>query len=122
VPADVDDTKAALDALLGRIRAAGHDVVAQGAAALAGAGMARTHVRSGTLRRSWRAEVQGLTAEVGPTTVYARRQELGFHGPDSLGRIFTHDPGWPYVRPTFEATGPKIRALAVSRLAEAIGG
>lgn len=122
MPADAEATRAALEALAARIRAAGHDVVAQGALALVGAGMAHTKVVEGTLRRSWRAEIQGTTAEVGPTTVYARRQELGFHGPDSLGRVFTHDPGWPYVRPAYEATTPKIRSLALTRLAEAIGG
>ena len=123
-PVDADATLAALDDLMGRVRDAGPQIAAKSALVIEQAGMSKTHVRSGTLRRSWRVETQGNVAEVGPTTVYARRQELGFLPPlkDSLGRSFPTAVGWPYVRPAFEASTPKVNELAVGMLAEAIGG
>ncbi|MGD0211122.1 MAG: hypothetical protein ABSC14_09110 [Desulfomonilia bacterium] len=86
--------------------------------ALMAAGMARTHVISGTLLRSWKMDPvqQGPDLYewwVGPTVVYARRQELGFLPPhkDSLGREFPTAYGWPYVRPAYVETLPKIRTF-----------
>lgn len=121
MPTEAGDTLAALDALIERVRAAGPEVVGKGALAIQAAGMARTHVRSGTLRRSWHVEVDGNVAQVGPTTVYARRQELGFHGADALGRVYD-ETGWPYVRPAFDETAPRLNDFAVAKLTEAIGG
>lgn len=125
-PVDDANTLAALDALIGRVKAAGPVVVSKGALAIQQAGMKRTKVRSGTLRRSWRVEVEAnegvSSALVGPTTVYARRQELGFKGPDKLGRVYHHDPGWPYVKPAFEITLPLIEKFAVSTYTAAIAG
>ena len=39
--------------------------------------------------------------------VYARRIELGFQGPDSLGRVFSQPP-FPYLRPAAEIEYPKL--------------
>jgi len=124
MPADADDTLAALDALIGRLRAAGPVALAKSAAAFQAAGMARSPVRRGTLRRSWRVEVEGDVAEVGPTVIYSRRVELGFLPPntDSLGRQFPHAYPHPYVRPAFGLTAPKIPAIAAGVLRAAIGG
>lgn len=122
MPVDASDAIAALTAMIDRVRAAGPVIVAKGALAIQQAGMARTHVLSGTLRRSWHTSVEGNTAQVGPTAVYARRQELGFSGADSLGRIFTNDPGWPYVQPAFEATVPRIQEFAEAEIVKALGG
>lgn len=121
---NADDTLAAFDAMLARVRAAGPQVVAKQALALQAAGMALTRVRRGTLRRSWRVELRGNEAQVGPTVVYARRIELGFLPPlsDSLGRQFPRAVPHPYVKPAFEATAPKLGGVAVSVLARAIGG
>jgi Bacteriophage HK97-gp10, putative tail-component len=126
VPVDADDTIAALTAMMGRVRVASRTIVAKSALELQRVGMAHTHVRSGTLRRSWRIEPFGeggmYGARVGPTTVYARRQELGFKGPDKLGRVFKNDPGWPYVKPTFVQVAPQILRYAIDGLSAALRG
>lgn len=121
LPVDASEAIAALDAIMTRIEGAGPEIVSKGALAVQQAGMGLTHVVSGTLRRSWHVTVAGNTAEVGPTTVYARRQELGFAGADSLGRVYD-TPGWPYVKPAFEATLPRIQQYAEQAYADAIGG
>ena len=120
----VDDTGAlaAIEAMAARVSAACDIIVAKSALAVQTTGMGLTQVQSGTLRRSWHIETLGHTARVGPTTVYARRQELGFQGADSLGRVYVNDPGWPYVKPAFDATLPLIQTYAVTTVAEAIGG
>jgi hypothetical protein len=122
VPVDDTATLAALDAMMGRLKATGPVVVAKAGLVIQRTGMGLTKVRSGTLRRSWRVESEGNTAEVGPTTAYARRQELGFRGPDRLGRIYRHDPGWPYVKPAFAASKGPVGALAESMVAKAMEG
>jgi hypothetical protein len=40
--------------------------------------------------------------EYGFDPAYARRIELGFYGPDKLGRVYNHAPQ-PYMRPAFDA-------------------
>lgn len=125
----VDDSGflSGMEAIEARVRAVTPQLVAKGAAVLERAGMGRTKVRSGSLRRSWHVtgpveSAAGASALVGPTMIYARRQELGFKGRDSLGRVYTKDPGWPYVKPSMEESITPIRALFVSGLAEAIHG
>jgi hypothetical protein len=126
MPVDDRATKAALDALMVRIGAAGAVAVKGAGLLVQGLGMARTPVLSGTLRRSWHTEPlpapMGVYAvRVGPTMVYARRIELGFKGADSLGRVYAQAPD-PYVKPTLEEARPRIRALVVSTIAKAIRG
>jgi hypothetical protein len=122
VPVDDSDTIAALSALVARVEAAGPTIAGTIALRVKQVGMGLTHVRSGTLRRSWQVTLAGSSAEVGPTTVYARRQELGFSGADSLGRIYRHDPGWPYVRPAFDIAAPQALPFAERSIAQAIEG
>jgi hypothetical protein len=127
MPVDSEATLAALNAMVARLEAAAPSVVASGALMIQAVGMQNTHVQTGSLRRSWRTLSEGLSASIGPTMIYARRQELGFRGPDSLGRVYTNDPGWPYVRPAFESAqsgplGQAIVAMATSRFAAVIGG
>lgn len=59
-------------------------------------------VKSGNLRRSIHGEVTSATnthAEgmAGTDVEYALRQELGFDGPDALGRVY-HQPGSHYMQ------------------------
>lgn len=59
---------------------------------------------TGTLRRSIRTEVVDRTSVVvGSDVPYARRQELGFEGPDKLGRVYHQGPR-PYLRPAADET------------------
>ena len=122
MPVDDADFRAAFDALIGRVSAAAPIIVQKGALATQAAGMKRTRVVSGTLRRSWRTErVGAYAARVGPTMVYARRIELGFRGPDSLGRTYNQAPK-PYVRPAYDEVLPTLRAFAKATLTAALRG
>jgi hypothetical protein len=128
MPAEAGDTIAALRAMRVRIGVACEESAMKVGLAFQRAGMAHTKVVLGTLRRSWRTEpVKGgdgvYGARVGPTTVYARRQELGFMPPlrDSLGRSFPTAYGWPYVRPAYAEAKPLARPIVVRALTEAIG-
>ena len=118
----VDDAafQAALTQMMERIAVASSAAVKTAALAVQAAGMKRTKVVSGSLRRSWRTESQGpYAAFVGPTMIYARRVELGFFGPDSLGRVYKQPPR-PYVRPAYDEMLPKIRPFFISAISAAI--
>lgn len=128
-PVDASGTIAGIVALRTRLKLATRDIAAQGAAIVQRIGMDRTHVRSGSLRRSWRivGPVGGDTtysAAVGPTMIYARRQELGFLPPltDSLGRQFPNDPGWPYVRPAHDEAVEPVYQKATEIVRGAVSG
>jgi len=124
-----DETIAALDALIARLSVAGAASVTTAGLAIQRVGMSKTRVKSGTLRRSWRTEKLPtgggvFAARVGPTTVYARRQELGFLPPlkDSLGRTFPNDRGHPYVRPAFVEVLPQIPKFIAKTYEAALRG
>ena len=122
MPVDDAAFQAAFDALIVRIGAAGAVAVKTAALAVQASGMVRTPVQSGTLRRSWHTTSVGpYEANVGPTMIYARRIELGFEGPDSLGRVY-HQAPKPYVRPAYDETFPQIRPFFVTSIAAAIRG
>ena len=128
MPVDDQATKAALDALMVRIEAAGAVGVKAAALLAQRIGLAKTPVKSGTLRRSWRTEsldpgvgLGTYAARVGPTMVYARRIELGFRGPDKLGRVYDQAPH-PYVQPALVEARPQMRGVVVSAISKAITG
>lgn len=126
MPVDDSAFKAALDAMQARVRASTPRLVAEGLVIVQKAGQARTKAVSGTLRRSWRIEgpVVGddtASGKVGPTVIYARRIELGFRGPDSLGRVYDQ-AGKPYVKPTVLESIPKVRQRWARGLGKAIRG
>jgi HK97 gp10 family phage protein len=78
------------------------------------AAKANAPVFTGKLRDSIHAAATIDTPEkqernVAPETPYARRIELGFIGPDSLGRMF-HQPARPYMRPAFDTEREKAAA------------
>ena len=120
MPVDSAATQAAITQMMERIAVASSAAVKTAALAVQAAGMKYTKVVSGSLRRSWRTESQGpYAAFVGPTMIYARRVELGFSGPDSLGRVYKQPPR-PYVRPAYTETLPKIRPFFISAISAAI--
>jgi hypothetical protein len=54
----------------------------------------------------------GVRGMIGSNVIYARRQELGFFGTDSLGR-YVHHEARPYLRPTiFENKQTLLRTIA----------
>jgi hypothetical protein len=85
-----------------------------------------TPVLTGTLRRSIHVEgpepfgVGGWMAQVGPSEVYGRRVELGFHGTDSLGRKYDQD-GNPYMERGFARVAPQLPEVFAGAWAEAMG-
>ena len=128
MPADDSEFQAAMSAMIGRVHVASKAIATKGGLVIQQVGMKHTKVVSGTLRRSWRTEpldsggVYG--ARVGPTTVYARRQELGFLPPlrDSLGRSFPHAYGHPYVKPALTDARPLVGTLAANTYTAAMRG
>ena len=127
-------TKAAedeLELIIRRVQAANRRIVTDSAHLVEANAGRRLHsgygVVTGTMRRS--ARVEGPTVEtanrvwasVGPTVIYARRFELGFVGPDSLGRVF-RDPPRPYWRPAYQESEPAINRIAYSRWGAAVKG
>src|SRR5258708_5251694 len=85
------------------------------------------NVVTGTLRRSivhdpitpW--GVGGWQTKVGPTVIYGRRIELGFHGADSLGRAYNHH-GYSYFGPAYARVTPMIPAIYAKHWARALSG
>jgi hypothetical protein len=71
---------------------------------------------TGTLRRSIHmtgvSSLGGGTwrAQVAPSTVYARRVELGFHGADSIGRHFDQS-AYPFMRPGLDKARDELPAI-----------
>lgn len=74
-------------------------------------------VQTGTLRRSVNVlEVTDLGAgewesRTGPTAIYGRRIELGFHQTDRLGRVY-NQPAYPFMGPGLETARSRLEALA----------
>ena len=67
------------------------------------------NVRTGDYRRSITVEFsegpEGFTAVVGSNAPQAARLEFGFHGADSLGRVYNQPP-FPHFGPAIQAIGP----------------
>lgn len=74
----------------------------------------RLPYKTGTLRRSVHVEVQqegtDMVALVGTDVVYALRQEYGFAGKDSLGRVYNQPPR-PVWRPVFDHNRAKYERI-----------
>lgn len=66
---------------------------------------------TGDYRRSWQWEYTGgagsFTSLVGTSAPQGRRLEFGFHGADSLGRVYNQPP-FPHARPAFDKTAPEF--------------
>lgn len=125
MPVDDAAFQAAMDAMLARVQAAAAGIANDAALVVEAAAKQRTPVQGGTLRRSYETEPGGslgdVYARVGPTMVYARRVELGFHGADSLGRVYDQQPR-PYLKPAIEQVRDPVMAMARRRVAAAIRG
>jgi len=138
VSVDYSAFEAAVDALKGRIHAATAAGVEQGADLVKEAiqeNLARLHyppasppgeppaMRTGFLHDEVYAtsapNETGASAEIWPSTVYARIQELG----GDAGRDHrSHLPPRPYVEPALEASADHFGQIMAQAWAEAIGG
>lgn len=80
------------------------------------AGGNKPNIVTGNLRRSILAEpiehvgMGEYSTHAGPSMVYGRRVELGFEGPDSLGRVYTQRP-FPYIDPAYKKLQDKLPDL-----------
>lgn len=78
----------------------------------------KPNVVTGTLRRSihstpvHRTGLGAWAATVGPSTVYARRVELGYPGGPGRGRQATR--AFPYFKPAAATTRERMYAIAVT--------
>lgn len=75
----------------------------------------RAAYKTGTLRRSIRAEKSSDFVRVGTDVPYGARIEFGFVGTDSRGRRYNQGPR-PYLRPAIDETRQEVLAAGVSAL------
>ena len=121
----IPEFAAALERTTARASAESRVFVAEAAASIEAiakdhaSGRPGPEVVTGTLRRGITHDpiqpwgVGGWRTKVGPTVIYSRRIELGFHGTDSRGRHY-NARGYPYFEPAFRsvaATLPRIWRL-----------
>ena len=71
---------------------------------------------TGDYQRSWAMEVHDgagtTTVEIGTNEAQGRRLELGFVGPDALGRVYDQPP-YPHLGPAYTEVEPEfVRALS----------
>lgn len=70
------------------------------------------NVITGAYRASWRSETRGIPygaeCTIGTSKPQGRRLELGFVGPDSLGRVYNQPP-FPHVQPAIGFIGDALR-------------
>lgn len=121
----------AMDSIMTASSAASREIAVKGGDILVRSIRAHMHgrpgpnVRTGLLEGSVRTRVVRQVApgvwesETSPATPYAMRIELGFHGADSLGRVYNQGP-YPYMRPGIVDAFPLIEALEVSTWGTAI--
>jgi HK97 gp10 family phage protein len=113
----VSELKAGFAEIEKRLAEVTRAAVAEGAHFIEARAKQNAPVKTGTLRRSIR--VFGPTsigfgsymALIGPTVIYGRRVELGFHGADSLGRHYDQE-GRPYLGDAYaEAMAGPLSAI-----------
>lgn len=119
--ADVSRTVAALQDMVSRVEAATPEAVAESAELLGNVYRAVGDKRTGRMVGSYTYRMTGpYSAEAGPTVVYGRRNEIGFRGPDSIGRRF-HQRGHHGLEHAVDVARPAINAKHVEVWMEAIG-
>lgn len=112
----VREFEAAVTKLQSNMAAATRAAVAEAGHTIQAAAQGQAPVVTGTLRRSIRTRpltsfgMLGWETDVGPTVVYGRRVELGFHGNDALGRAYSQD-GQPYLAPAFADVAPELALI-----------
>jgi hypothetical protein len=117
-----------------RASAAARAAVAESAAELEkeakknASGRPGPNVITGTLRRGIKHTpivpfgVRGWATEVGPTVIYSRRIELGFAGPDSLGRVFDPTKRYPFFLPAWRSVAPRMPVIYKKHFTKALVG
>ena len=88
------------------------EAVVEAASVIEKSAKARAPVQTGTLRRGITQTApskkgESWSASVGPTVIYSRRIELGFKGPDALGRVYNQEAN-PYFVPAVDEVTPHL--------------
>lgn len=68
------------------------------------------------------ATVDDTVARIGPTAVFGRRLEIGYHGTDTLGRGPYHAPGYHFLSRAVREAAHPLEALFARVWAGAVGG
>ena len=84
----------------------------------------RTPYKSGTYRRGWHMETvekspDRCVVQIGNDQPQSRRLELGFVGPDKLGRVYNQAPR-PHVRPAFDENVERAKTEFRDAMAETV--
>lgn len=129
----IPEFAAALDATIVRASVEARAAVAEVAAEVEklakqnASGRPGPNVVSGTLRRGIKHGpitpygVRGWQTQLGPTAIYSRRIELGFHGADSLGRVYNQGP-FPYFTPAWNEVVPRATEIYALHWRKALTG
>jgi len=124
---DSDGFGTAVDELVVKAAEAAQAFVSLGGLVLVAAMQPHTPVETGTLRRSERVDQVSMMgpgvwqSQSGPTVVYGRRLDQGFHGADSLGRHY-NQAGTFYVEAGVTDAQGALEALHEKVMAEAVSG
>jgi HK97 gp10 family phage protein len=137
----IDQLEAAFEDWKERVDVASESIVRKGGAIIADAAKrqfvgggksapvtkGKPTVRSGNLRNSIqtqnirRISLGTWSSQTGPTIIYGRRIELGYHGTDSLGRNYSNpgQPPYPFLSPGVKEAEPALRDLVVAEMLDA---
>lgn len=115
------------DRVAAEMRAAVAEIAAdvEKAAKQGASGRPGPEVVTGTLRRSITHDpitpwgLGGWQTRIGPTVIYGRRIELGFHGTDSRGRQY-NQPGYPYFSPAWRSAASRMAEIYAKHYRAAI--
>ncbi len=127
----VDAWLGAAERVIARVSAEGRAAVAEAGAEMEklakqnASGRPGPNVITGTLRRSIRHSpvvpygIAGWSTDIGPSVVYGRRIELGFHGADSRGRPYNQGP-FPYMAPAHASVVARLPAIYAAHMRAAL--
>jgi len=117
-------------ALIKQIRDKGNDILMtatlSGALIVVNSAKEKAHYKTGNLKRSIHEEPGERTkttaiVKVGTDVEYARREEFGFIGKDSLGRVY-HYAGKPYLRPAIDENKGAVTQEVQKAYKQLLGG
>lgn len=121
-----DDFTAALDRIGREVLSAAGDADNEAAKLFNTTAGALAPHESGRLAASFRIDGPHLagfkwTAKVGPTTPYGRREAIGFHGRDSIGRRY-HEGGHTFMSPAQAVVVSRFNSILARHVGSVLPG
>lgn len=122
---DSSDFMTAFDSMTRRVLSAAGDADKEAAKLFNTTAGALAPHESGRLAASFKIEGPHLegttwTAKVGPTTPYGRREAIGFHGRDSIGRRY-HEGGHAFMSPAQAVVASRFISILARHVSSALG-